>query len=343
MSGASAWADPLFSFSSPWSYWLFYLAVAWPLAWLGHAAMARLRPDLVARHWPWHRLVGVTLVLWPFVKHAYGVYTSFGLVLDTGSVLGTTPGWVWWLTIERRWWQYVFWPLVGLYLAMGQHLRHEFGQGVRRVLESISFWPRRSWTHDIVNGLGISVVIYLGYIFIAIALSPLQRFDTGDESAVFGAIDPALAFALAITAGVTEEVIFRGILQSRLRLVMPTWVAIGIQAVFFGLIHSGYGTIGHIVLPAIFGVAMGILVLRFGLIPAIMVHTFVDLVLFLYIAARNGSPWTTVVIPFLFLAGVALPAAYYLSEWWNRRRGRGTEATPPTWTPVPAVSQGRNP
>lgn len=349
----ASWTDPLFSFSSPWSYWLLFLAVSWPLAWLGHAAMARLRPDLVDRHWPWHRLVGVALVLWPFVKHAYGVYTSFALVLDTGSVAGTTPAWVWWLTIERRWWQYVALPLFGLFLAFAPQLRalvpDDFGARIRHTLSSISAWPERGLSRDIVNGFGIFVIVYVTYLLIAVALSPLRRFDTGDESAVFGALDPTLAFALALTAGVTEEVIFRGILQSRLRLVMPTWVAVGVQAVFFGLIHSGYGTVGHIVLPAIFGLAMGVVVLRFGLIPAILVHTLVDLVLFLYIATDNGAPWAATLVPFLFLAGIALPGAFYANEWWNRRYGRAGPTTADWATNVPApgpeavFQEGRNP
>lgn len=314
---------PTLRFTSPWSYWLFYFWISWGIAWLGYWYMRDMYPWLVEADWSWIRILGVALVIWPFVKHAYGVYISFELVLDTGSVATAQPAWVWWLTVQRRTWQYIGIPLLGMFLALGLHERlglpGGLSSGIAATLAAVCVWPRRSWVRDWVNGFGLFLVVYILYYLTAVALAPLRRLDTGDESAVFDFLTPGLAFTLAAIAGLTEEIVFRGVLQTRLRIVMPTWIAVGIQSIFFGLIHSGYGTLSHILLPALFGIAMGIVTIRFGLVPAILIHALVDLVIFLDIADRNGYGWTGVLIPFVFLAGLLLPLAYYGMEWVNRK------------------------
>ncbi len=46
--------------------------------------------------------------------------------------------------------------------------------------------------------------------------------------------------ALAVVAGapLAEELVFRGVIQSRLERAMPVWIAIVLQAVLFGFIHG---------------------------------------------------------------------------------------------------------
>jgi len=58
----------------------------------------------------------------------------------------------------------------------------------------------------------------------------------------------------ALTAGVTEELIFRGYLQTRLQQLLknPYW-AIIISSLIFGLAHFRYGTIKNMVGPFIIG------------------------------------------------------------------------------------------
>jgi membrane protease YdiL (CAAX protease family) len=56
-----------------------------------------------------------------------------------------------------------------------------------------------------------------------------------------------LIFLTSITAGVVEELIFRGYLQPRLEhLFKKSWIAILITSILFGLLHLGYGTVANV-------------------------------------------------------------------------------------------------
>jgi membrane protease YdiL (CAAX protease family) len=58
----------------------------------------------------------------------------------------------------------------------------------------------------------------------------------------------------AITAGVTEELIFRGYLLTRLELLFKnTHVAIFISSILFGLLHLKYGTVFNVLGPFFIG------------------------------------------------------------------------------------------
>lgn len=58
-----------------------------------------------------------------------------------------------------------------------------------------------------------------------------------------------LAFLLAGSAAFGEEVLFRGVLQK--------WLGVWGQAVVFGIMHAGYGTVLQLVLPFLIGLAFG--------------------------------------------------------------------------------------
>lgn len=319
-------ADALVTFSHPYHAYLFYLVVSWWLAWGAYWLVAAQR-DL---DWPWHRVLGVALVLWPFVRYANLIFESFGNVLDPTSVAGTVPADVWWESIQRRFWQYVLVPGVGMYLALG-YAQGQRGVGVRvgvaasvkDTLVRLDCWTRRGWMRTLVHGLGLFVIVFFGYLLLAYLLSPLRRFDTGEESAVFDALTPSLAIVLALTAGITEEFLFRGVLQTRLQRAMPVWAAIGVQAVFFGLIHSGYGTLGHIIMPIFFGIAMGVLALYVGVVPLIIVHALVDLVIFFGTTASLGYAWTGHASAVVLAVSVIVPGTYYTVRLWQRLRRRG--------------------
>ncbi len=64
---------------------------------------------------------------------------------------------------------------------------------------------------------------------------------------------PFLLFTAA-TAGVVEELIFRGYLQPRLEMLFKnSWAAIIVSALLFGLLHITYGTLSNVVIPIFIG------------------------------------------------------------------------------------------
>ena len=84
--------------------------------------------------------------------------------------------------------------------------------------------------------------------------------------------------ALAITAGVCEEFIYRGFAIAALsRVGLPIWVVVMVSSILFGLAHAYQGR-GGIVSTGIFGVLLAIGRLSFGsLLPVMMWHAGLDL------------------------------------------------------------------
>jgi uncharacterized protein len=84
--------------------------------------------------------------------------------------------------------------------------------------------------------------------------------------------------ALAITAGVCEEFIYRGfVLGAFIRVNLPVWAAVVLSSVLFGLAHAYQGR-GGIVSTGIFGIVLALGRLAFAsLFPVMVWHAGLDL------------------------------------------------------------------
>ncbi len=79
-----------------------------------------------------------------------------------------------------------------------------------------------------------------------------------------------LLLGVGIIAPIAEEIIFRGFIQNKLLSSFPVWLAIVIQAVFFGLIH---GNLVQMSYAFVIGLIFGLLVYKSNSIyPAIILH-----------------------------------------------------------------------
>lgn len=86
---------------------------------------------------------------------------------------------------------------------------------------------------------------------------------------------PVLLLFTCITAGITEEIIFRGYLQQRVELIFKSPVAgIIISSVMFGLAHSFYGTIQQVAIPFAIGIIFSIYYFKYKNIYVLMVFHF---------------------------------------------------------------------
>lgn len=91
---------------------------------------------------------------------------------------------------------------------------------------------------------------------------------------------PLLLIANCATAGIVEELIFRGYLISRLKLVFGngSWAVI-VSAVFFAAGHLKYGTISNVIFPLAIGLIFGFYYLKYRNIKVlIIIHFFIDLI-----------------------------------------------------------------
>jgi membrane protease YdiL (CAAX protease family) len=111
------------------------------------------------------------------------------------------------------------------------------------------------------------------------------RLDTSNP----GALVPALVFALS--NGIMEEIAYRGALTGWSARVIGLAPALGLQAVVFGLAHSGPDFVGS-PLPVMLALAAGgllagiIAVRTRSLFLPIAIHVALDLPLYLYLACR---------------------------------------------------------
>lgn len=95
---------------------------------------------------------------------------------------------------------------------------------------------------------------------------------------------------MGISAGIAEEIIFRGYLIWALSLFMPLWIAAVVALLVFTLLHLYQGANK---LPVIFitgGLATLVFVLSGSLWPAIAMHIFVDVI-------NNQTAWKARMAP----------------------------------------------
>lgn len=84
-----------------------------------------------------------------------------------------------------------------------------------------------------------------------------------------------LLFFTCVTAGVTEELIFRGYLLPRLEILLKnTKLAILISSILFGILHYGYGTLIHVLGPVLMGIVFAMQYQKYRNIKIVIVAHF---------------------------------------------------------------------
>ncbi len=103
--------------------------------------------------------------------------------------------------------------------------------------------------------------VYLAVALVSVILRKLNLITEGSLQTItdiFAGRHLLIVFT-CITAGVTEELLFRGFLQPRLELLFRNKaVAIIGSGLCFALIHFGYGTIQNVVGPFVIGILFAI-------------------------------------------------------------------------------------
>ncbi|MEO8822288.1 MAG: CPBP family intramembrane glutamic endopeptidase [Ginsengibacter sp.] len=75
---------------------------------------------------------------------------------------------------------------------------------------------------------------------------------------------PLLYLFTCITTGITEEIIFRGYLQTRIELIFKSPLAgIILSAIFLSLAHSTNGTAQEIAIPFMIGIIFSVYYFRY--------------------------------------------------------------------------------
>lgn len=132
---------------------------------------------------------------------------------------------------------------------------------------------------DGLRDCGWAVILLLGYIATVSLFSLLGPFyRTPDHTMPRNLLDLAAILPVMISAGICEEITFRGYLQTQLhRLTGSIWVAIFLQAVMFSLAHGYNQTAAGMLSKFSYGIMTGLLAKwRGSLLPGIVSHSLTD-------------------------------------------------------------------
>lgn len=90
-------------------------------------------------------------------------------------------------------------------------------------------------------------------------------------------VTPWLLVTLSLTAALTEELLFRGVVYAGLASAMGFVGGAIVQAMLFGFVHAGYGDPLYVLAAGAFGLIQAYVSVRWGLLVAVMVHGQVNL------------------------------------------------------------------
>jgi CAAX protease family protein len=167
------------------------------------------------------------------------------------------------------------------------------GTGLRQLLGVRRAGAVEIWTDfAIAVGFWFASLIVLGavaFLLRVVHLHPEDIRGVVTQMAPASLGELAVWIALSISAGICEELIFRGYLQQQFTaLTRRIWLGIAISAVFFGLSH-GYEGASGMLLIVLYGSFFGILAyLRRSLRAGMFAHAWHDSVsgLVLYLGAH---------------------------------------------------------
>lgn len=127
-----------------------------------------------------------------------------------------------------------------------------------------------------IKWIGIGLLAVAAYsALLGLSRKLKERYLRGKVVGIAGNISLPQAVALAIGSGVTEEVVFRGLLQTHLGLI--------VASVLFGAIHWDRAVKVYPLVSGVIGLGLGLVTIASGsLVPAIVIHVVNNFVAFLY-------------------------------------------------------------
>lgn len=172
---------------------------------------------------------------------------------------------------------------LSLVLAQWALLYYVWKVGLRRTGTKLSELIGGRWAGitDVLRDVALAVGLWLVWLLIQVAW---DRFFGSGHAASISALLPqrpiemTLWIALAISAGVCEEVVFRGYFQRQFHSwTRSIWIALLLQAVLFGISH-GYQGVAAALKITLYGCLFGLFAWwRKSLRPGIIAHALTDI------------------------------------------------------------------
>lgn len=176
--------------------------------------------------------------------------------------------------VAYRYTMIIQWSLVAVFVAWWLAMGRDFQQA------RMGFGPA-GWEWLAV-GVGLVAVALTVIQAVGVLRDPAKQAEVRDKAQELEVIIPrteaegnAFGF-LSITAGICEEIIYRGLLLGALTAVVGLWPAVAVSSVIFGLGHAYQGTTG-ILKTGLIGLVMALLTVFSGTIwIAALLHIVID-------------------------------------------------------------------
>jgi len=143
----------------------------------------------------------------------------------------------------------------------------------------------RAWLADLGVALGywaiaLIVLAVLGNVLVKVSgshIDPQKIGDVTQKLTPVTGIEMLLFLILSVSAGICEELVFRGYLQQQFaRMGHRVWAGLVLSALVFGAAH-GYEGVAGVLLIAVYGAMFGVLaLLRRGLRTGMIAHAWHD-------------------------------------------------------------------
>jgi membrane protease YdiL (CAAX protease family) len=152
-----------------------------------------------------------------------------------------------------------------------------------------------AWTlQGVLWGLAATVpVVLLFFLFQRWPIGPLKRIQVFSEQVIRPLLAPCSLIDLlgiSVLAGLGEEMLFRGVLQSAFSNWFGIWVGVAVASLLFGGLHAI--TFTYAVLAAVMGAYLGCVWLYApdqNLLVVIIAHALYDFVVLLWLLRGPGA------------------------------------------------------
>ncbi len=152
-----------------------------------------------------------------------------------------------------------------------------------RNLATIGLLPAAGGWQWLAIGLGVAAVVFQIQQMMSVLRSPEQLAKVRDQMGDLSGLAPRssaedrLFGLVSVTAGVCEEILYRGLLLAVLSPVVGTWPAVLLSSLIFGLGHAYQGASG-IIKTTVIGLVMALLAVFSGsLFVPMLLHAVIDL------------------------------------------------------------------
>ena len=178
---------------------------------------------------------------------------------------------------------------------------------IRRKKLSEALWLRPVPAPTLLAGASLAPALYFA-VTIVLAMLPAEWMESYGEAS--SAIDTGTVvgvISVAVVSPIVEEVIFRGLIMTRLSRVMSGWLAVLLSAAVFGLCH---GELVWFCYAFVLGVFFAFIDLRAGsILPSILGHIMFNAIgqVMTFVPETEEGTEVLIALGVLFLTAIVLP------------------------------------